>query len=380
MMRERGRTALLGLIMCAALVVLLASITPGHAQDGAPGDVPADAVSAVNGEPIARDTFHARLRLVRWQYLKELDTLYDATGGNLALTRQHVTDRVTGLQDPAQLGDDVLYEMEEERLLWQTGEQLGLLPTDDETRQQEASFFSLWTNVPVEQIAVNAEAQAFITTWYAEATAASGMTQADILQLFEANALRQRLYAYVADKAPTEELAVHTRHILCSFHPDDPSDMTAPTADQRAAAHTCIATAQERLRAGDAFSQVAADLSDDHASAAQGGDVGWTLVSYLAEDYAAAAQDSALETVVGPVETEFGLHLIEVLDREMQTLSADELEASQQGYFRLWIQTLHTDATITRGDDWAAGLPVDPALDTLDPVVLSAVEAVVNNP
>jgi len=379
MMRERRHTTLIGLIVCV-LVAALASVTPGYAQDSTPGALPTGVVSVVNGEPIAREAFHARLRLVRWQYLKELDALYGATGGNLQLTREHVTARVTSLQDPVQLGDDVLYQMEEEWLLWQTGEQLGILPTTTEIQQQEATFFSLWTNVPVEQLATSAQAQEFITTWYAEAMAASGMSVADFQQLFAASALRLRLYAYVAENAPTEELAVHTRHMLCSFHPDTPSDMSAPTAEQRAAAQACIDTALERLSAGDSFALVAAELSDDSASAEQGGDVGWTLISYLAENYATAAQDSALKTVIGPVETEFGLHLIEVLDRRMQTLSAEELDASQRGYFRLWIQTLHDEATIARGDDWAAGLPVDPALDTLDPVLLSAIDDVVNNP
>ena len=71
--------------------------------------------------------------------------------------------------------------------------------------------------------------------------------------------------------------------------------------------------------------------------------------------------------MIGPVETEYGLHLIEVLDRRMQTLSDEEYQASQQGYFRLWIDTLRAQATIERGDGWDAAVPDQPGLDALDP-------------
>ncbi len=379
-MKRHGGSLLAAFGLVAALVWALLPGTPGYAQDGTPPGVPEGVVSVVNGEPITLEAFYARVRLVRWQYLKELQTLYDATGGHLQLAQQHVIDRVTSLQNPAQLGEDVLYQMEEERLLWQAAGKLGITPTADETQQQEAAFFSLWTNVPVEQMSTDPQAQAFITAWYAEATAISGMSAEDIRSLFQTNALRQRLYAFVAEGVPTEELAVHTRHILCGFHPDNPSDLSAPTPDQRAAAQTCIDTALERLRAGDSFEAVARDLSDDHASAQQGGDVGWVLISYLAENYAIVARDSALNTLIGPVETEFGLHLIEVLERAMQPLSAEELDASRSGYFQLWVQTLHDDASITHNPGWADGLPVDPALDTLDPAILGAIETIIKIP
>jgi peptidyl-prolyl cis-trans isomerase SurA len=122
---------------------------------------------------------------------------------------------------------------------------------------------------------------------------------------------------------------------------------------------------------------VAADLSDDRASAIQGGNVGWSLISYLAEGYANAVREAELNTVLGPVETEFGLHLIEVLDRKKQTLTQAEFEESASGYFRLWVQTIWGDATIERSADWNADIPTDPGLSTLAPEVITAVNALV---
>jgi hypothetical protein len=350
----------------AALLLLMIMTLPVAAQEEG-------IVSSVNGEPITRAAFQARVRLVRWQYLKELKTLYDATGGNLQLARDFVLSRVNDLSNPDQLGDAVLEEMERERLLWQTGASLGITPTAEDAQAVEARFFSLWTSVPVEELATSPEAQAFIDGWYTDATAASGLAQNDVRVLFETEALRGRLYNYLAANVPTEELAVRTRHILCSFHPENVTDTTPPTSEQRDAAKTCIQAAQLRLASGELFEVVARDLSHDRTSARDGGNIGWSLISYLTENYANAVRDAELNTVIGPVETEFGLHLIEALERRMQTLTDEEYAASQQGYFQLWTDELWANAAVERRDDWVVGVPTDPALDSLAPEILSAI-------
>ncbi len=88
------------------------------------------------------------------------------------------------------------------------------------------------------------------------------------------------------------------------------------------------------------------------ASARPRGDLGWVLLSYLTEAYASAAREADLNTIVGPVETEYGLHLIEVLDRRVQALTEEQYQEAQQGYFELWVDDLRAQATITRADDW----------------------------
>lgn len=359
------------LLVIVALVALSvpAGVHPVAAQDGEP-------VTTVNGEPVTRADFHARLQLVRWQYLYELNTLYELTGGNFSLLPTYVTTLADSLDDPVQLGDDVLYQIEQERILWQTGEELGLLPSAEAVQAQENLFFSMWTDVPVENLAQDAGAQAFITEWYAGASAASGMTQDEIRVLFELEALNENLYTYLSSNVPAEEESAHTRHILCAFNPDNLASFEPPTGEQRANAENCAQTALIRLANGENFEAVAMALSDDLASAQSGGDVGWELLSNLVEPYAEAVRSAELNTVIGPVETVFGLHVIEVLERELQQLSEEEYEASKQGYFTLWTNALHDEAVVERSGDWNANLPVDPGLDTLDAEVLSEIQAV----
>ena len=355
------------------LITLVLATLPVHAQDDS-------VVSRVNGDLITRSAFQARVRLVRWEYLKELAKLYELTGGNVGLTPEYVDSLVTNLQNPDQLGDAVLTQMEEEQLLRQAARDVGIAPTATDEQQREAQFFSLWTGVSADKLASDTTAQAFITQWYADASAASGMSPDDLRGVFEAEALRALLFDRMTVSVPTEELAVHTRHVLCSFHLDNPSDLTPPTPEQRAAAEECIMTAYARLIAGEPFESVANALSNDRASAQRGGDVDWALVSTLVQGYADAVRDAELNKLIGPVETEFGLHLIEVLERRMQRLTDEEYAASKQGYFDAWLQALRAQATIERSPDWNAGLPSEPGLESLDPTVRDAVTKVTENP
>ena len=337
-----------------------------------------EVVSRVDGDPITRAEFQARVRLVRWQFLHEIETLYDLTGGQLELAADFVQNRAASLQDPVTLGDDVLELMETERLLHHQAAELGLLPTDEEIDAEEAYFFSRWTNVPPEEIATDAEAQAFIADWYSGAMAASGMSKDDLRRVFAAEALTQKLYAYVAENVPQEELAVHTRHILCAFNPENPRDPTPPDDEQRAAAESCAQTAMIRLANGEKFEAVARSLSDDLSSSQRGGDVGWTFLSTLTPNYADAARDAELNTVIGPVETEFGFHVLEVLEREMRPLSDEEYRQAQVGYFQTWVEALYNQATIERSDHWQDAVPTEPTLDELDEEIRDAVQAVLS--
>ena len=200
-------------LLSAALLILMACglAAPVWAQ--------ADAVvSEVNGDSIARAEFLARVRLVRWQYLREITELYTLTGGNLGLTSTYVQARAASLDDAELLAGDVLSQMELERLLWQQGEALDLLPTDAETQQQEDAFFSGWTNVEVESLADDPDAQQWIENWYAAASVVSGLSRDEIRGLFAHDALRAKLYDHIRAGVPTEDRSneLHVGELVCS--------------------------------------------------------------------------------------------------------------------------------------------------------------------
>ena len=377
------RAALLLAFLALTLAITLA--LPGGAQPAFAqgGD---DVISRVNEEPITRSAFTRRVRFVRWQYVNQLIKLYDLTSGNISLAESYAGDLIAQLLDPPTLGDSVLGQLEEEILITQTTADREIVITEEDITRRKMAFFSAWTGVDASEIPEDAGAQAFIETWYADAMTVSGMSRAEIDAIFEAETRRDLLYQYLSASLPTEELSINSRHILCSFHPDAPAQIAPPTETEQAAAEVCIAEAQARLAAGEPFEDVAADLSDDrlvdaatgqeYGSASQGGNLGWISESYLAKAYADAAAEAPVGEVIGPVTTEYGLHLIEVLDRQMEPLSAEEIDANRVGYFNLWLDTLLADAAITRSEGWDADIPTEPGLDGLAPGIQQALELI----
>jgi len=74
---------------------------------------------------------------------------------------------------------------------------------------------------------------------------------------------------------------------------------------------------QARLAAGEDFATVAGEVSLDTQS--EGGDLGCTLAGDYVAEFAQAAAEAPLGEVTGPVESEFGFHLILVSERTTPT-------------------------------------------------------------
>ena len=94
-----------------------------------------------------------------------------------------------------------------------------------------------------------------------------------------------------------EEEQIRARHILVD-------------TDQQ------IAEAKRRLAAGEDFGEVAKSMSKEPGAAQRGGDLGWFPRGRMVPPFEQAAFAAELGAVVGPVETEFGKHLIQVQERK----------------------------------------------------------------
>ena len=117
----------------------------------------------------------------------------------------------------------------------------------------------------------------------------------------------EELQAQYADEqaafqAQTER---HAAHIL----------FTAATDEEFTAAEAEATAAKARLDAGEDFAVLAAELSDDTGSAELGGDVGFTTGTNFVEPFENALRELEVGAVSAPVRTEFGFHLIKLLDQ-----------------------------------------------------------------
>lgn len=69
-----------------------------------------------------------------------------------------------------------------------------------------------------------------------------------------------------------------------------------------------------RIEAGESFSDLAKKCSDC-PSGRKGGDLGWFGTGQMVREFEVAAFKGAKGSVVGPIKTQFGWHLIKILDQ-----------------------------------------------------------------
>lgn len=87
----------------------------------------------------------------------------------------------------------------------------------------------------------------------------------------------------------------------------------------------------EQLKSGKDFALMAKQYSLDSSSAVKGGDLGWVVPEELVKPFADAMAELPLHTISKPVKSQFGWHLIEVLDRKI----TDDSEAFKRQQVRM---------------------------------------------
>lgn len=85
-----------------------------------------------------------------------------------------------------------------------------------------------------------------------------------------------------------------------------------PTDSAKAATRALADSLLRELRAGADFTELAAEYSDDVVSGQNGGDLGWFRRGDMVRDFENAAFALAEGQIGGPVETEFGYHIIQI--------------------------------------------------------------------
>ncbi|PWQ95921.1 peptidylprolyl isomerase [Leucothrix arctica] len=134
---------------------------------------------------------------------------------------------------------------------------------------------------------------------------------------------------------------VHVRHILISN--DDANAKSKATQ------------LQQQLKQGADFATLAKINSADKGSAINGGDLGWSDTRKYVPEFAQAAQTQPLNTVSPLIETKFGYHIIEVLDRKETDNNKKQLEdrarkaiaaRNKTSDYDAWVENLRTNAFI----------------------------------
>jgi parvulin-like peptidyl-prolyl isomerase len=174
----------------------------------------------------------------------------------------------------------------------------------------------------------------------------TGYTRAQYETIFETELLRKKLFEAVTADMKSEQEQVWARHILVATEEE---------------AKAVI----ERLNKGEEFGALAAELSIDTGSGAKGGDLGWFGKGAMVAPFEEAAFQLQVGEISEPVQSEFGWHIIQILDRATLPLTASELQQARQSAFDEFLTKLRDESEVTIYDYWTERVPTTPGLEAL---------------
>jgi parvulin-like peptidyl-prolyl isomerase len=126
-------------------------------------------------------------------------------------------------------------------------------------------------------------------------------------------------------------------------------------AEQVHAAHILVATQDaaqqvyDRVTSGgEDFAAVAKEVSTDTGTAANGGDLGWFPHGVMVKPFEDAAFALDAGQISQPVQSEFGWHVIKVLEKDPdRPITVETLQALQSKAFSDWLDAQRKDADIS---------------------------------
>ena len=204
---------------------------------------------------------------------------------------------------------------------------------------------------------------------------AAGMSLAEYREVVRARLLSDKVSEAIGEQevAATEE-QVHARHILLNvIEPSaEPAVTPEPTAEgapaptptpaprSEAEAIALATELRDRILAGEKFEDIAAQYSDDTSNAQSGGDLGWFGRGAMVAAFEEAAFALPIGQISEPITTSFGVHLIEVLEKDpARTLDEQTLAQKRQEAYQTWLQEQINAAKIERPEDLTSRLPRD---------------------
>ncbi len=367
-------------------------------------------VAVVENSKITLEEFQTRARYDRYQIIKNTELLefykqnFSFDQNTTSYYDSLIQQNVALLTDPESLGNQVIDELINERVLTMQAEKMGITVTDEEIDKaiQEAfGFYKDGTPTPAPTIppvptATYSPLQLTLIpptgTPTATATATSGPTATptatspaptategptptpfptetpyteegfktsysdyvatleaesqvnseQFRAIFRARLIYEKLLEEVTKDSPTSETYIWARHILVA-------------SEQEAAA------LRDRLDKGEDFAALAAEYSTDTSNKDNGGDLGWFSKGQMVEEFETAAFAlTEIGEISQPVQTTFGWHIIQLLGREERPMTPDRLDQTKQEAFNAWLEEIKAGLKIETYDNWKTRVPTIP--------------------
>jgi len=242
--------------------------------------------------------------------------------------------------------EEIVEQLIVQELLWQEAQRRGIVADDDEVQVQLDKMKGSFENEMAFQFSI--KEGGFTEQTFREnirqQRSVQNMIARDITNsIVIDDAAVEQFYVENMDKMGAEE-QIRARHILIKT--------TGQDAAAKTAAYEKIADVEKRLDAGESFALVAIETSEG-PSGSKGGDLGLFGRGQMVAAFEEAAFALQPGEVSGPVETQFGIHLIKLEERiaaetvPLETASPKIREYLSQQKLYKTVETLITELRAT---------------------------------
>lgn len=405
--REKRQKKIMIAVMAAIVGVVLILVGYGVLQGTVLKNI--KPVAKVGSTTINVNKFVKRVQYERLSYV-ETFTSYAASGYAMFFESQ-MLQMQNALDNYVQFGSDVLDKMINEAVVAAKAAELGISVTEEDiTKELERGFgfypdgtptpeptfaFKPTSTMSAQQLAIititpTASPEPTATTGptatpdpalvtptaeAGEATAVPTATQipptptAYTREGFEG--LYDQMLTSISDQFPytEEDFREYVKSLLLNQKVFD--EVTKDIAREQEmvwARHILVATEEEatavieRLAKGEDFGALAAELSVDTSTGANGGDLNWFSKGQMVEPFENAAYALEIGEISKPVQSDFGFHVIQLLGKEVRSLSDEQWDAMKQKAFTEFIDEAKSEIEIKKFDVWASVVPGTPTI------------------
>jgi parvulin-like peptidyl-prolyl isomerase len=297
-------------------------------------------VAVVNDEPIRVGEYQKRLRFWTSYYdflapgsfdnlqAEQRTSFYREIADQLIeeeLVRQEANKQGVSVGD-----DEIQVEIEETWFQhYRTPPTPTPSPTPDPQRTPTAPGTPLPSPTPDTEEAFQTRYQQFVD----EVLKPAQLNETYFRQLVEASLLREELQLALVPDVPEQEDQVRFRYLNARDGEDASAKIAAiqsGASEQVHARHILVETSEQaqdildRLQAGEDFIALAAEFSTDESNKDEGGDLGWFGRGQMVAEFEQAAFEGEIGLYPTPIETQFGYHVLEILDRETRPYDPEE--------------------------------------------------------
>ncbi len=215
---------------------------------------------------------------------------------------------------PDALRNDVLNQLIEERLIIQGALAQNMIVTDADVQAE--------LQAQIQQAGGDAAWEVWLKT--------NHYTTEEFPQILRTSLISNKVRDSLTADLEGNVKQVHARHILLRTESDAKDILT-------------------KLSGGEDFASLAAQYSQDETTRERGGDLGWfTLDELLTPKLAQTAFSLQVGQIAGPVATELGYHVIQVMEIADRAVEPERRVYIAQIRFDNWLQPLYAKAVIER--------------------------------